>query len=151
MKKIYQLVLSLSISTLALADGNVPSPNPPDKVKSECASCHMVYQPAFLPKESWARIVNRLDKHYGVDASIDPQSNKEISQWLNQYASTYQKTSIAPPNDRITESAWFIKKHRELSSKVWANPKVKSRANCMACHTTADAGNYDEDFARIPK
>jgi nitrate/TMAO reductase-like tetraheme cytochrome c subunit len=152
MKKIYLSTVLLCIASLSLADGNITSIKIPEKVNTECASCHMVYQPALLPKESWTRIMNNLDKHFGVDASLDPQSIKEISQWINHNAGTYKKiNSTTPPHDRITESAWFVKKHHELNPKVWTNPKVKSKSNCMACHSTADKGNYDEDFVRIPK
>jgi nitrate/TMAO reductase-like tetraheme cytochrome c subunit len=141
----------LSMSQVALADGNMATVKIPEKVKSECASCHMVYQPGFLPKESWARIMNNLSNHYGVDASLDPQSVKEINQWLVNHSGTGKKIEVPPPKDRITESAWFLKEHREISQKVWSNPKVKSKSNCMACHTAADKGNYDEDYVRIPK
>lgn len=151
MKKFYQLLILMSVSSTALADGNVMPFKVPEKVKSECASCHMVYPPAFLPKDSWTRIMGGLEKHYGTDASLDSQSIKEISQWLNQYAGTYKRVSSAPPYDRITESTWFIKKHRKISDSTWTSSKVKSKSNCMACHTTADKGNYDDDDVRVPK
>jgi len=151
MRKIYQFLLFLTVSSGALADGNVLRVKIPEKVQAECASCHMVYQPSFLPKESWTRIMNNLGKHFGVDASLDPQSVKEITKWLTDNSGASRKTSVVPPNDRITESLWFVKEHREINSKTWGNPKVKSKSNCMACHTTADQGNYDEDFVRIPK
>ena len=151
MKNIYHLIILMTISSMALADGNVMPMKVPEKVKSECASCHMVYPPAFLPKESWTRIMGGLEKHYGTDASLDPQSIKEIRQWLNQYALTYKRVYSAPPNDRITESTWFIKKHRKISDSTWRNSQVKSKSNCMACHTSADRGNYDDDDVRVPK
>lgn len=151
MKKLFQLTILACFSSTVLADGSVAPMKIPEKVQSECASCHMVYPPAFLPKESWTRIMSRLEKHYGTDASLDPQSIKEISQWLNQNAGTYKRAAIAPPNDRITESAWFAKNHRKISNSVWQNPKVKSKSNCMACHTSADKGIYDDDQVRVPK
>lgn len=151
MRNIFQLLLLMTVSSAVLADGNVMPMKVPAKVQAECASCHMVYPPAFLPKESWTRIMTGLDKHYGTDASLDPQSIKEISQWLNQHAGTYKRVSSAPPNDRITESTWFIKKHRKISDTTWKSSKVKSKSNCMACHTSADKGNYDDDDVRIPK
>ncbi len=151
MKRFYQLLILMVISSIALADGNVMPTKVPEKVKSECASCHMVYPPAFLPKESWIMIMSGLEKHYGTDASLDAQSIKEISQWLKQNAGTYKRVSSAPPNNRITESTWFIKKHRRISDSTWKHLKVKSQSNCMACHTSADKGNYDDDDVRVPK
>ena len=144
-------VSALLFSTDVVFADSILSPRIPEKVKSECASCHMVYQPAFLPKESWTRIMNDLDKHYGTDASLDAQSIKEISQWLNQNAGTYKRASSVPSNDRITESAWFVKKHRKINDSIWRSAKVKGKSNCMACHTSADKGNYDDDDVRMPK
>lgn len=151
MKKIISTLLLTICSNLALADGNMMPLKVPETVKNECASCHMVYPPAFLPKESWVRMMGSLDKHYGTDASIDPKDLKEVSQWLVQYAGTYKRVSEAPPNDRITESVWFIKKHRKISQATWQHAQVKSKSNCMACHTTADKGQYDDDFVKVPK
>ena len=151
MKKLFQISIWLCIATPAFADGNALPRKVPSIVQSECASCHMLYPPAFLPKESWARLMGGLEKHYGVDASLDPKSVKDISLWLSEYAGTYKRVSGSPPNDRITESAWFIKKHRKISEATWRNPKVKSKSNCMACHTAADKGNYDDDEVRVPK
>lgn len=151
MKKIISTLLLTIVSNLALADGNMMPLKVPETVKNECASCHMVYPPAFLPKESWVRMMGSLDKHYGTDASIDPRDLKEVSQWLVQYAGTYKRVSEAPPNDRMTESVWFIKKHRKISQATWQHAQVKSKSNCMACHTTADKGQYDDDFVRVPK
>ena len=39
----------------------------------------------------------------------------------------------APPQDRITQSAWFERKHRDIEPAVWKRASIGSRANCMAC------------------
>ena len=57
---------------------------------------------------------------------------------------------MAPPNDRITESAWFVREHRGIDPAVWKLPSVKSAAQCAACHTGADRGDFDDDRIRIP-
>lgn len=154
MTKIKQvlMVFTLMMGSSALwADQNMMTLKVPEKVQAECASCHMLYAPGFLPKESWLRIMGGLDKHYGTDASLDPQSIQEITQWLVQYAGTYKRVSGSPPNDRVTEAAWFIKKHRKIPEATWKRASIKSKANCMACHTTADKGQYDDDFVKVPQ
>ncbi|MDO8713722.1 MAG: diheme cytochrome c [Polynucleobacter sp.] len=151
MKKIYIAGLVAVISTTCFADGNrLPATIPP-VVKQECASCHTLYPPAFLPIESWKRIMTGLEKHYGTDASVDAQSNLVITQWLTQYGGTYKRVSGSPPHDRITNSAWFIKKHNGIAAGTWKNPKVKSAANCTACHTRANEGVYDDESIVLPK
>ena len=119
--------------------------------KQECAACHMAYPPGMLPASSWSRMMNRLDQHYGTDASLDPAMVRQISTWLEAHAGTYKRVREAPPQDRITQSAWFERKHREVEPAVWKRAAVGSRANCMACHTRADQGDFDDDRVRIPK
>ena len=56
-----------------------------------------------------------------------------------------------PPQDRITRSAWFLREHGEVRPATWALPAVKSAANCAACHTRADQGEFRERDIRIPR
>jgi hypothetical protein len=119
--------------------------------KQECAACHMAYPPGMLPASSWSRMLKGLGQHYGTDASLDPAMVRQISTWLEAHAGTYKRVREAPPQDRITQSAWFERKHREVEPAVWKRAAVGSRANCMACHTRADQGDFDDDRVRIPK
>lgn len=50
--------------------------------KKECASCHFGYQPGLLPKASWEHILATLDKHYGVDASLDEKDEKALKEYV---------------------------------------------------------------------
>ncbi len=119
--------------------------------KQECAACHMAYPPGMLPASSWSRMMKGLDQHYGTDASLDAAMVRQISTWLEAHAGTYKRVSESPPQDRITQSAWFERKHREVEPAVWKRAAVGSRANCIACHTRADQGDFDDDRVRIPK
>lgn len=91
-----------------------------------------------------------LDRHYGTDASLDPAAVQQISQWLQANAGTYKRVQEAPPEDRITRSAWFQRKHRELDAPVWRHASVKSAANCAACHTRAEQGRFGDGELRFP-
>ncbi len=121
------------------------------KFQQECSSCHIAYSPGLLPAESWRKVMAGLDKHFGTDASLTDQENKEITTFLVNHASNRWSASTAPL--RITETAWFKRKHdsHEVSPEVWKRPGVKSPANCAACHPRADRGDFDEDSIRIPK
>jgi len=122
-----------------------------EKYRNECASCHLAYPPALLPLTSWSRLLGGLDKHYGVDASLEPAEVLDISKWLEPLAGTYKKVRAEPQEDRITKAAWFVREHRKIEAEVWLRPSIKSAANCAACHTTAEQGNYNDNFVRIPK
>lgn len=141
----------LGITPAAMADGDQRRVPLLPKYQQECAACHLAYPPGMLPAASWTRVMANLPKHYGTDASLDPATVKALSTWLGANAGTYQRVSEAPPQDRITTSSWFVRKHREVAPDVWKRAAIGSRANCAACHTRADKGDFDEDNVRIPK
>ncbi len=149
------LLAALSLAQVALADddGGDRGRRVPllPKYKQECAACHTAYPAGMLPAASWQRIMGNLSKHYGADASLDPATVKELSGWLGANAGTYKRVREEPPQDRITRSAWFIRKHDEVSAASWKLPAVKSAANCAACHTQADKGDFNEHNVRIPR
>ena len=91
-----------------------------------------------------------LDKHYGTDASLDSATVQQLGNWLQAHAGTYKRVTEEPPQDRITRSAWFERKHRGVEPAIWKLPSVKSAANCAACHTGADKGQFDDDNLRMP-
>ncbi len=118
--------------------------------QQECAACHLAYPPGLLPVRSWSHLMSGLDRHYGTDASLDPAAVQQISHWLHANAGTYKRVQEAPPEDRITRSAWFQRKHRELDVAVWRHASVKSEANCAACHTRAEQGRFGDGELRFP-
>jgi len=123
------------------------------KWKEECGSCHLAYPPRFLSAESWRAMMSGLDKHFGSNASLDPAVATEIGDFLEKNASTKQHKSsngIEPPL-RISDTSWFKSEHREVSSGMWKNPKVKSPSNCSACHTKAESGSFNEHDVRMPR
>ncbi len=147
------LLLAAGLLTLgsALADSGraMPAVVPP-AYTAECAACHTAYPPSLLPARSWQRIMTGLDKHYGTDASLDAATVQQIGSWLQTHAGTYKRVAEEPPQDRITRSAWFVRKHDEVEPAVWKLPSVKSAANCAAGHTGADKGQFDDDHLRTP-
>lgn len=143
---------ALVLTQTALADEHRGARVPLDPVyQQECSACHVAYPPGMLPAASWQRIINNLQHHYGTNASLDPAMVKQLSVWLEANAGTYKRVSEAPPQDRITRSAWFIRKHDEVAASVWARPSIRSASNCVACHTQANQGVFNEHDVRIPR
>lgn len=119
--------------------------------QQECSACHIAYPAGMLPAASWQRVMGGLQKHYGTDASLEPAALTQISQWLAANAGTYKRVREEPRDNRITQSAWFVRKHHEVRDSDWTLPKVKSAANCAACHTNAEKGDFNEHDVRIPR
>lgn len=146
----------LTLAAAAHADGDARALAAPPlpKYQQECAACHIAYPPGLLPAASWRRLMSTLPQHFGTDASLDAATAGEIGGWLNQHAGTSRKVrrdATPPPEDRITRARWFVNEHREVPAPTWKLPAVKSAANCVACHTRADEGDFRERNIRIPR
>ncbi len=142
------LACGATIPGAALADGVFAGTNA--KWKAECGSCHVAYPPQLLPAHSWQRVMKGLDRHFGTDASVDPASAAEIGAFLEKYAGS-KRGSAGETTLRVSETGWFQREHRKVDAATWKNPRVKSAANCAACHTNAEAGDFHERGIRIPQ
>lgn len=127
----------------------------------ECGSCHMAYQPEFLPRRSWKKMMATLEDHFGSDATLEKEDDQVIFEYLMDNAADskhvgkhYAKIadSIAR-NDAplsISKTRYFIKEHRDIRQKYIDQKEVKSIANCSACHQKAEQGDYRERNIYIP-
>ncbi len=149
---------ALAAAACLLAAATAQADLPPQALsatyKAECAACHVAYPPALLPAASWRRVMAGLERHHGVDASLDAATSQAIAAWLDARAGTYRKVRrepVPPAEDRITRSLWFQREHDDVPASTWRRADVRSPANCIACHRQADEGLYDEHDIRIPR
>lgn len=128
--------------------------------KEECGACHFVYQPELLPSASWMKILDQLDDHFGEEIELDPDSKKIISDYLktngaeNSSAKRAVKIVRSLGNNvplRITDTPYIREKHHELNPEVLKRESIGSLSNCIACHTTAEEGIYEDDNVKIPQ
>ncbi len=127
----------------------VPAGAPPS-FAAECGGCHLPFPPALLTAPDWKRVMARLDKHYGDNASLDENTRRELEEFLVSHAATDRRKAGAGDPPLLTESAWFRREHRKVPQAVWRDARVKSAANCTACHTRAEAGSYSEREIVVP-
>ncbi|MDH5217825.1 MAG: diheme cytochrome c [Gammaproteobacteria bacterium] len=124
--------------------------------KKECGECHFAYQPGLLPSASWQKIMTGLNNHFGDNAELDPEDAKSILSYLQLNAADVVGSKFAgwargTAPLRITEMSKFRHEHDELPRAILSkNSQVKSLSNCIACHTGADAGSFDENQIKIP-
>lgn len=151
MKKTALITTVLLLSSLPSFAAKMAMPSDaPVSYEAECASCHMAYPPALLSQQSWKNVMSGLSKHFGTDASLDPKTQAELTNWLVKNAATRQKYSETAPENRITKTSWFIRKHDEVRAEVWRRASIKSPANCGACHIDAANGVFSENNIKIP-
>lgn len=145
------LLLATAAASAHADRDRAAAPPPPPLVVQECGSCHLVYPARLLPAASWQALMGGLQRHFGSDASLDPAATRAIGDWLVANAGSGRRAGEAPPENRITRSAWFLREHRGIASAVWARPAVRTPANCGACHAGAAQGDFDEHAVHIPR
>ncbi len=123
MKKTLFIAASLLLASSPTFAAKMTMPaDAPASYEAECASCHMAYPPALLSEQSWKNVMSSLSKHFGTDASVDAKTQAELTNWLIKNAATRQKYSETAPENRITKTSWFIRKHDEVRPDVWKRP-----------------------------
>jgi hypothetical protein len=128
------------------------APPPIDALyRAECGGCHVAYPPRLLPAPAWHNMMQGLDRHYGVDASVDAPAAGAIRQYLAANAQATGDKRYEPSATRITATRWFMHKHRGIGATVWQRASIGSAANCGACHGQADRGIFSEHDVRIPR
>lgn len=118
---------------------------------TECGACHVPFPSRLLTAASWQRLMDNLARHYGTDASLEAPVAREIGAWLQSHAATGRRAEEAPPQDRITRTAWFLREHDEVPAADWKRPAIGKPSNCAACHTRAAEGRFGEREIRIPR
>lgn len=136
-------------TALAFAQQSKPA-TPETSWRNECGSCHVPYPPNLLPAADWRTLMATLDRHFGDDASLDARVAADIGRFLEAGAGRRgESRSLGLP--RITTGRWFANEHREVPLRIWASAKVKTRANCGACHPGAAKGDFEDDDITIPR
>jgi cytochrome b len=120
---------------------------------NECGSCHTLYPPTLLPKESWAKLMGDLSNHFGDDASLDPADHQSILVYLLAHSAetsdqemsvkmlqTLQKRDMIA----ITQTPFWKKRHKDIPADIFKSDQVKSRANCKACHSDVEQGTIED-------
>jgi len=146
-KKTFVLIFLAATASAAFAGKHAYGPYPASYVE-ECASCHVAYPPQLFTAPAWAQVMAQLDKHYGVDASLDAQRRAAIADFLQRSASTRDKHAATAQPPRLTQTPWFRKEHGQLPQKT--SKTLPAAAQCESCHSAAERGDYAESGLRLP-
>ena len=121
----------------------------------ECGDCHMAFQPGLLPARSWKAVMAGLGDHFGENASLPAETAAAIEAYLVANAgdaaggagsSAIRGIAATDAPLRISDTPYWIAEHRgEVRPGAFDNPKVGSKANCVACHRGAEKGYYEDD------
>lgn len=128
--------------------------------ENECKSCHTLYPPYLLPKESWVKMMGDLENHFGDDASLDAQDTASIREYLVKNAAESSTKESAfkilkslknKETMAITKTPYWIKRHEEIDKDIFASKEVKAKSNCKACHQNIEQGLLNDKDIKIPE
>jgi cytochrome b len=128
--------------------------------ESECKSCHTLYPPYLLPKQSWVNMMGSLENHFGDDASLDKKETNSIREYLVKNAaesstkeSAYKILTKIKDKDNIaiTKTPYWIRRHHEIDKNIFASKEVKAQSNCKACHKNIEQGLLNDKDIKIPE
>jgi hypothetical protein len=100
---------------------------------AECASCHPLYPPKLLTESDWKALMARLDKHFGVNATVDDKTRETITLALLEDAAPDSATIHHSDTLRITQTPWHLARHKGR----FKTDKSKL-SNCSNCHKNTD-------------
>jgi nitrate/TMAO reductase-like tetraheme cytochrome c subunit len=128
------VVLLMGACVSAVARDNVWNQTEDNAVwRSECGACHMAFPPGMLASDDWLAIMAQLDKHFGVDASLESSIAAEISDYLKRQGASNRFWDRHEEAPRITTSERFEHKHRG-AIRLWRKGQLQSLSDCGACH-----------------
>ncbi|MGB5964586.1 MAG: cytochrome b/b6 domain-containing protein [Sulfurimonadaceae bacterium] len=126
---------------------------------SECGSCHTLYPPSLLPKRSWELMMADLENHFGDDASLGQAAQQSILTYLlkNSAEGSTSEASLkilqSMPNQdmiAVTQTPFWKNTHQEIDHAYFESAKVKSKANCKACHSDVEQGLLEDSSIKLP-
>ncbi len=152
---VLSIALTLGLATgVAMAAGNSVPAGAKMETEKECSACHMTYPPEMLPMRSWRKIMGDLANHFGESAALPKPARADIEAYLVANAGDAPGAADGPlfvdgiPADatplRITDTRFWKRRHSEISASAFATAQVKSKANCVACHSMAAQGQFGD-------
>lgn len=118
--------------------------------QKECGSCHLAFGPINLPARSWQRIISNLKNHFGENAELDDETRKHVEDYmmsramdsgLTKYGTIMsKKMGDRKTYIRLSDTPSWARHHddRHVTPEEWK--KVKSKADCRACHKPGVGG-----------
>jgi cytochrome c551/c552 len=148
------IALTLLATSLPAAADRLAAPKHA-AYQEECGACHLAFPPALLDARSWQQVMDGRAQHFGTDASLDDARRRALADYLSANAGGRKigvtADAAGRPLLRITETAYFQRKHRKIEPAAFRRPAIGSAANCVACHPDAAAGDFEDERVRIPR
>ena len=129
----------------------------------KCGNCHKNYPPYMLPKESWVKLFDGLENHFGekiTENNISKEMQVSIKSYVLANSAEYSSRKISFKTLEslgemrplsITKSPYWREVHHPISNETFKSTLIKNKSNCFACHHGFEKGIFDITFIHVPK
>ena len=123
-----------------------------------CGSCHLPYSPALLPMQSWQRIMDNLEDHFGETVDLSEENKIHILDYMEKYALTEGQPGVmgqlaadlpADPPLRITQLPAFLNLHSNAEELLGVDGQDRSLSTCESCHRAAASHIFDKALLQV--
>ena len=129
----------------------------------KCGKCHKTYPPFMLPYDSWVRLMDGLENHFGeqiTENNITQSEQMNIKAYLLSHSaetSTHKmafKTLESLGDMRpisMSKVPYWREAHQSIEKSIFKSLHVKDASNCFACHPDFEYGIFENTRIHIPK
>lgn len=129
----------------------------------KCTQCHKIYPPFMLPNDSWVKIFDGLENHFGekiTENNISKIDKDSIKSYIlaNSAENSTRKISFKTLDSlgdmrplSITKSPYWREAHKNIDNTVFKSSVVKDKSNCFICHKHFEDGIFDNTLILMPR
>jgi len=129
----------------------------------KCSKCHKIYPPFMLPNDSWIRLMDGLNNHFGeqiTENNITKSEQTIIKAYLLTQSAEHSTHKIAFKTLEslgemrpisMSKVPYWRESHKRIDKTIYKQLSVKNASNCFACHPDFEYGVFDNTRIHIPK
>lgn len=129
----------------------------------KCSKCHKTYPPFMLPHDSWVRLMDGINNHFGeqiTENNITKEEQNTIKEYLlsqSAETSTHKvafKTLESLGDMRpisMSKVPYWREAHKNIEKSTFKSLPIKDASNCFVCHPDFEYGILDNTRIHIPR
>jgi len=128
----------------------------------KCSKCHKIYPPFMLPQDSWVRLMEGLDNHFGepiTERNITKSEQSTIKAYLLNHSAEHSTHKLAFKTLEslgemrpisMSKVPYWRETHQGIDKSIYKSLHVKAASNCFACHEDFEYGILENRRIHIP-
>ncbi len=100
-----------------------------------CATCHIAIPPEVMPTDTWRKILEKPQNHYGTSVNLVSLTQILIWNYMRSYSRPLNQDEQIPQH--LDQSRYFKALHPAVPM-----PEPLTLKTCIACHPSANSFDF---------